>query len=212
MLKIIVILFSIYGVILSVISDNLTFMGGKSVLMYFTIQSNILIALVSLIGLYYLFFNKNVPNWWYIIKFVSTISITLTGTVFCFVLAPTMGVFAWNKVNIFTHVVVPICAVLDFFVTCVESNIKMKDVIYTLIPPILYVIYAIVGYICNWQFSEGVNYPYFFLNWGSEAGAFGFSTSLPYMGCIWWILIIVILLIITGFIYLNLLNILKKHK
>jgi len=30
------------------------------------------------------------------VKFVGTVAITLTGLVFCFVLAPTMGKCAWN--------------------------------------------------------------------------------------------------------------------
>ena len=39
------------------------------------------------------------------------------GGVFCFVLAPVMRSNAWNIRNVLTHVVVPVAAVLDFFVT-----------------------------------------------------------------------------------------------
>ena len=62
----------------------------------------------------------------------------------------------------------------------------------------------------NRQFAEGYNYPYFFLNWGSPAGAFGFTDALPYMGCAWWILALFCALLIVGMLYLLLLDGLKK--
>ena len=75
---------------------------------------------------------------------------------------------------------------------------------------ILYAVYAGIGYVRNWQFSEGYNYPYFFLNWGSPAGAFGFTDELPYMGCAWWILILFCALLIVGLLYLLIPDGLKK--
>ena len=74
----------------------------------------------------------------------------------------------------------------------------------------LYAIYAGIGYARNWQFAEGYNYPYFFLNWGSPAGAFGFTDELPYMGCAWWILGLFLALLIVGMLYLLILDGLKK--
>ena len=52
----------------------------------------------------------------------------------------------------------------------------------------------------------GQNYPYFFLNWGSPAAAFGFTDELPYMGCVWWILAILLFLIIIGWSYVAVAN------
>ena len=54
---------------------------------------------------------------WYVIKYIGTVAITLTGVVFAFVLAPTFKQGAWNLQNTLTHLVVPVAAVLDFFVT-----------------------------------------------------------------------------------------------
>ena len=54
----------------------------------------------------------------------------------------------------------------------------------------------------GWEFATGVNYPYFFLNWGSPAGLFGFSDELPFIGTGWWILVILVFLIIVGLVYL----------
>lgn len=185
-------------------------MGGSTVFMYFTIQSNILIALVCMIGIYFLLKNKN-NNIWYLIKLVSTISITLTGLVFCFVLAPTMGIEAWGLANVLTHVIVPVMSIVDFFVVGINSNYKKTDVFYVIIPPLLYAIYAGIGYALNWKFTPTTNYPYFFLNWGSKAKAFGFSSELPFIGVVWWILLLLGLLIGLGFLYLKIINVLKRR-
>lgn len=211
LLKIIVFSFATIGTLLCIFSNRDSFMGGASVLMYFTIQSNIFIAIICLIGGILLIFSKNIKNSWYIVKYVATVSITLTGFVFCFVLAPTMGKNAFSVVNVFTHVIVPISAIIDFFVTGVYSNIGKKNIIYIIIPPLLYVIFAGVGYVLNWQFSKGANYPYFFLNWGSSAGAFGFSNQLPFMGTVYWILVLLAFIILVGYLYLLVLEKLKKN-
>lgn len=209
-LKATVILSAVIGIILSAAAGSSSFMGGSVVFMYFTIQSNIAIALICAIGLMMLLMKRDIPGIWHIIKFVGTVSITLTGVVFCFVLAPTLGTGAWNVQNILTHVAVPLLSVIDFFVTAVNGDIKKKNVLWVTVPPILYAIYAGIGYVNNWQFYPGSNYPYFFLNWGSPAGAFGFSDELPFMGTAWWILAILVFLIAVGLGYLGIVDVLKR--
>ena len=212
LLKIIVFVSAVVGTILSYLGSQDSFMGGSRVFMFFTTQSNIAMAIISLIGLCYMIRVRLVGQVWQVVKFVGTVAITLTGVVFCFVLAPTLGDDAWNIQNILTHVVVPVFSVLDFFVVSTAFDIKKKSVFYVIIPPILYAIYAGIGYANNWQFVEGYNYPYFFLNWGSKAGAFGFTNELPFMGTAWWILALFIFLIIVGYIYLVIADRLKKHR
>ena len=185
-------------------------MGGHRVFMYFTIQSNIAVAVISVIGLVLLLRRREISPVWWVIKFVGAVSITLTGVVFCFVLAPTLGGNAWNLQNILTHVVVPISAVTDFFVAGVSGNIRKRNTFWVIVPPVLYAVYAGIGYVSGWEFAPGVNYPYFFLNWGSPAGAFGFTDMLPFMGCGWWILGLLVALLIVGYLYLLLLDGIKK--
>ena len=180
--KIIIIVSAVVGTILSYYAGLNSFMGGNNVFKYFTIQSNIAAALISLIGGVILVVKGKAGKAWYVIKFVGTVAITLTGVVFTFVLAPTLGEHAWVLHNILTHV----------------------------IPPLLYAVYSGIGYIQGWEFAPGVNYPYFFLNWGSPAGAFGFTEGLPFMGSAWWIIAIFIFLIIIGLIYLLIVNALGK--
>ena len=210
LLKLTVILSAVTGTFLSWYAGRNSFMGGRTVFMFFTIQSNIALAVICLAGLVKLLKGKPFSDLWYIIKFVGTVSITLTGAVFCFVLAPTMQHDAWNIQNILTHVVVPIAAILDFFVTGISSSIKYKNTFWVIVPPLLYAIYAGIGYRMNWQFAEGYNYPYFFLNWGSPAEAFGFTNELPFMGCMWWILLLMTGMIIVGYIYLLIIKAFQK--
>lgn len=201
-LKCVVILSAVIGTILSYLAGRNSFMGGRHVFMFFTIQSNIAIAIICAIGAYFLYSGKRISKGWYITKFVGTVSITLTGVVFGFVLAPTLGVDAWNIQNTLTHLIVPVVAVIDFFVMGNVMKIEKRNVLYVVIPPILYAVYAGIGYALNWQFAEGINYPYFFLNWGSKAGAFGFTGELPFMGSAWWILALLVFLIAVGYAYL----------
>ena len=210
-LKCAVIISSAVGVILSSIAGAQSFMGGGRVFMYFTVQSNIAIALVCAVGAVLLVRNQPVKNIWYLIKYVFTVSITLTGVVFCFVLAPTLGKHAWRLQHVLTHVVVPLAAILDFFVTGRYGSIKKRSVFFVIIPPLLYAIYTGIAYVAKWEFSRGVHYPYFFLNWGSPAGAFGFTNDLPYMGCAWWILLILVMLLAVGYGYLLALDLLKRR-
>ncbi len=211
LLKIIVFFSAFIGTFISAYSGRHSFMGGSRVFMYFTIQSNIAIAIICLLGFIFIHQGRAVGLPWQIIKFVGTISITLTGVVFCFVLAPALNT-AWNIQNILTHVVVPVMSIMDFFVVSSTFNIAKKNVLYVIIPPILYAIYAGIGYVKGWEFADGYNYPYFFLNWGSEEGAFGFSDELPFMGTAWWILALFMFLIVIGYIYLLIVDRIKKKK
>ena len=209
-LKAIVVVSAVLGTVLSAIAGRNAFMGGGSVFMYFTIQSNLALAVISAAGLVLLLREKPVSDRWYTVKLVGAVSITLTGLVFCFVLAPTMGGAAWTPANILTHVAVPICAVADFFVTGVYGRIAKRKVLWVTVPPLVYAVFAGIGCILGWNFAPGIRYPYFFLNWGSPAGAFGFSKELPFMGGMWWILALLVLLLLCGTLYLRILDLCRK--
>ena len=211
-LKVIIFVSAVVGTILSAAAGRVAFMGGGTVFMYFTIQSNLALALICAVGFILLLRRKKISNAWYVIKYVGTISITLTGLVFCFVLAPTLGDKAWNLQNTLTHVVVPVLCIVDFFITGVHGELKKRHVFFVMLPPLAYAIYAGIGFVCNWHFTPTNNYPYFFLNWGSPAGAFGFTNELPFMGCGWWIIAILIFLVLVGLLYLWILNLIKKGK
>ncbi len=210
-LKCVVFVSAVAGTVISARAGSRSFMGGSRVFMYFTIQSNLAVAAICAVGAALLLRAGPVGRPWFVVKFVGTVAITLTGVVFCFILAPTMGGRAWNLQNILTHVVVPIAAVADYFVTSVYGGLRTRSIVFVTLPPLAYVIYAGIGYVRGWQFARGINYPYFFLNWGSPAGAFGFSKELPFMGCVWWILVLLIFLLLVGWLYLAVAAAIRKR-
>lgn len=207
-LKLVTAICALWGVFLSVYAPG-TFMNGVHYFLYFTIQSNIWIAIACLIGLWYLLSGKRITRNLAILKLVFTVAITLTGLVFCFVLAPTMGPGAFVLKNSLTHVVVPIAAVADLFVASKAYSEELRlekcrksDAWWVTIPPLYYLFFASIGYVLDWPFAPGENYPYFFLNWGSPAGAFGFCSDLPFMGVMYYVFILLILLVLVGRLYI----------
>ena len=125
-LKLVVIISAAVGIVMCTLAGRNSYMGGSRVFMFFTIQSNIAIALICAIGCYLLVMNKTIGNKWYIVKLVGTVSITLTGVVFVVLLVPVLGDRAWNIQNTLTHAVVPAAAIADFFVAASSSGIKSK--------------------------------------------------------------------------------------
>ena len=69
-LKLIVVISAAVGIFLSAYAGRGTFMGGGRLFMYFTIQSNIAIALICAAGLCLLMRKKPVGSLWYVIKFI----------------------------------------------------------------------------------------------------------------------------------------------
>lgn len=206
-LKCIVAVSALLGVALSMY-DGRNFMGGWNVFLYFTIQSNLWIAILDIVALALIAKGTSLKaesRTYSLAQLIFTVSITLTGVVFCFVLAPTMPQgTAFVPANVLTHVIVPLAAVIDFIVCRKQYTFRWQDSLYSTIPAWYYLAFASIGYVLNWPFSAGANYPYFFLNWGSEAGVWGTSTALPFLGVGYYILIILAFLIALATCYIAL--------
>jgi len=216
-LEVLVVICSIVGVILSILRKNDQFMGGPSTMLFFTIQSNLWIGFILLIlsscKIIQMKTNKIIiKRWMYILKYVFTISITLTEVVYCFLLAPVIpGDYnPWHLASLLTHVIVPVVSITDMFIDNYKLNINKYEELYSLIPPLYYLIFSIIGFICNFDFGNGQNYPYFFLNFGCEAGLFGFVKEPISIGCFYWIVLMLIIVLGTGYLYKFLINL--KYK
>ncbi len=194
-------------------------MGGLTLLLYFTIQSNIWIGVTCLacagVMIAELIMKKQLyPQWLRVVKQVFTVSITLTGVVFCTMLAPFFGAAAWSAANVLTHVVVPLFAILDYVLFDWEGNFTYKKALFSAIPPVYYLFFALAGYLANWDFGGGHNYPYAFLNYGGSAGVFGFSTDPTdslFLGSFYWILILVVFVLGVAFAYTAIAKAMKKR-
>lgn len=204
LLKVTVVAGAFLGVALSYYNSR-GFNDGNSTFLFFTIQSNLWIALLDAVALAMMTRGGCTRRWYSLAQLMFTVSITLTGVVFCFVLAPTMAPgTAFVPANVLTHVVVPIAAVVDFVVCRKSYALHRSDALYPTLPALYYLAFASIGYVQNWPFGEGANYPYFFLNWGSPVGAFGFSAEFPFMGVVYYILAILVFLIVLSRCYIAL--------
>ena len=118
-------------------------------------------------------------------------------------LAPTLGwLNAFVSIsNTLLHIMVPLVAIFDFLWFDFKTENKYKDVPYSLILPVYYTIFVVICFYNNIPFINGLPYPYFFFNFGSHAGWFGFCDELPFMGSFYWILLIAGIITGGGFLY-----------
>ena len=188
--------------------DGYTHWGKK--LLYFTQLSNIWIGVVCLVCAVYALAARNkkkepYPPCLSALKFVFTVSITVTAIVFCTFLAPFADFNVWTFSSVLTHVVVPALSIADFFVNERIRPLK-KHVYYSLLPPLFYFIFASVLCLNNVDFGRGDPYPYFFMNFRSPVGLFGFDGSgdLPQFGAVYWIILILLLILGLSRLYFRL--------
>ena len=188
-IKFIAILSSVYGMLQSL--DHWMFFT------YFTNLSNIFIDLCLLIFLIYdLKKTKYISQGMYLIKFMGTISITLTFFVYLLLLAPT------NSHGLCVHFITPVLAIIDFIFFSEKYLPEKRHVFYSVIPPLVYVGYVIIlGQVFRVRWYGDMLAPYNFLNYGASTGWFGFDLSLlgsKTLGIGTFYMIVVLLIIFIG--------------
>ncbi len=162
---------------------------------YFTAQSNLWVGIVFLALLLSYFKRKKTPTAirrLYIIKYVITVSITATGLIFCLLLGPFAdeSYHPWSSSSLLTHLFTPLLCIADFFVDPHRIRLFKRHCFLSVIPPLVYIVVAGALGFFQFDFGRGVNYPYFFLNFRSPAGVFGFSNVFPFfLGSAYWILL-----------------------
>ncbi len=155
-INILIIILEIIGFIISYKTNNYI------AIQFYTEDSNILALVICTIFSIYLIFNKQIPKWLSILKYASTICLTLTFLVIILILAP---MFNFNYVGmlfkgtmLYHHFLCPILAIITFIFFDNLGNIE-KD--YTIKGLYLTFIYAIVLIILN--IIDIVEGPYPFL-------------------------------------------------
>jgi len=113
---------------------------------FYTVDSNILIAIISLIFAIYEYkllkhkINK-IPNWVYILKLTGTSAIALTFIVTAFFLTPQYGFYAmYNNNNLFFHLIIPLLSIITYILFEKHEN-KYKYAFFGIIPMFVYSIY-----------------------------------------------------------------------
>ncbi|MBO7344818.1 MAG: hypothetical protein J6U92_02635 [Clostridia bacterium] len=201
-LKILTVISSIGGVLLSLI--NATFDGYSAWYKrayYFTAQSNIWLGLTFFIIL--LNRSQRIKEKLYIFKFIFTVSISITAIIFCSVLAPFAdeSYHVWSLSGILTHVISPALALTDYFLDDYKIKFKKHTPFLAVLPPLIYFLVVSIMHLLKIDFGRGQTFPYFFLNFFSPAGIFGFSNQPPFfLGVFYWIILVLLAVIFISFI------------
>lgn len=161
-------------------------------MLYFTQQSNLWIAGTSFAFAWVLSrptINERHLRIVGLLKYIFTISITVTGIIFCALLAPFADIPMWYLSNVITHVVVPALAILDFFANRWILPVRKRDAAYALIPLAAWFLFASILCALRVDFGRGDPYPYFFMDFYSEVGLFGAKATpgeRPMLGSFYW--------------------------
>ncbi|MDD6305503.1 MAG: Pr6Pr family membrane protein [Clostridiales bacterium] len=123
-------------------------------------------------------------NWQYIIKFMATISITLTFLIYLCILAPTSSTGFLNAYlqngagSLCVHFITPVLAILDFLMFDYRYHSTKAHIIFAVIPPLVYVAFVVIAAGLGVRWNGIMCAPYNFLNFGAPTGWFGFDLSL----------------------------------
>ncbi len=218
LLKSLTILSSFGGVVLSLIfarQDGYSHWTKR--LLYFTAQSNIWIGVTFLLILLLPLKKKNAEPWTarlYLLKYIFTVCITMTGLIFCCLLAPFSdeNYHPWTGYNLLTHLFTPLFAIADLFLDERPIAIDKKGILLSLAPLLTYSLLASVLGLMHADFGRGASYPYFFFNYTSPAGIFGFSNVHPfYVGSFYWLALFGAITFGIAYLYARLINNKKRR-
>ena len=132
--------------------------SGFSIFKFFTVDSNILVAITGLLlSIYECKKIKNketvIPNWVYALKYMGTCSVALTFIITLIWLSPSLGknfYLLYLNSNFMFHLVVPILAFISY--TKYEKNdLGIKSTFLCFIPLFLYSIYYISNLIVHFE-------------------------------------------------------------
>ncbi len=170
---------NIITIILVVLSTSfmllgIKFMPSKNLLIvdkfenfkFYTIDSNILIGIMSLILAIYEYKLvkgkiKEIPNIIYILKTIGISCISLTFLITLLFLMPQYGFYGlYNNSNLFFHLIVPLVSIIGYIFFEKHDN-KYKYALYAVIPTILYSVFYAVNVLTHLN-NGGLTFDYDF--------------------------------------------------
>lgn len=208
-LKIAAVIIILVGVFLNIFSKS-DFMAGSKSLFYFTIQSNILAAIVSVLSIFFDIrkykSNKEPQLLFKYLKFIATTAVAVTLIVFWILLMPTISIeYAYSVSNLSLHTFGPLLVIVEYILFTYNFKLSKINIMTVWIFPLLYLIFALVLSHFNVDFGEGRTVPYYFLNY-KEFGWFKIGDGN--IGVFYWILIMLAIIYSIGFV----INKLEKNK
>lgn len=125
--------------------------AGARTFRYYTVDSNVLLALSALVTAAFEALRltgtlQAVPFWVTVLKYVATVSVTLTMLTVLFFLGPTQG---YRKMlsgdDLYLHLIGPLLAIFTFCVLEPAAVLTLRDTLYAVFPTIVYgVVYLIL--------------------------------------------------------------------
>lgn len=205
--KVISLIASVYGLVFTIDSiKSFTFFTTLS-----NVALDIVLAVFIVLDVILLTKEKDYKsNGLYILKFLMTLSITLTCLVYMIILGPTsenglIGAYL-NKYagSLGVHLIGPVFAIADFLMF--DKGFSAKK-IYAVIPPLCYVAFVYILAALGVRWYDTMTAPYNFLNYAAPTGWFGWdlskmgSESLG-IGVVYMIVVLLLIFIGIGLLYL----------
>lgn len=185
-----------------------SFMSSKLPLFY-TNQSNWAIMLIAAVLLVYdvlrLCRGERAPvppNWLQIVRYAGTVAIALTFVVFSLMLTPQMIMqgkagYLTSLSNLCVHNLVPLLALLDFFLFGYVIDAKRGTFLWCAVMPLYYTAFAlIVSTTGDAPFGPDMKVPYFFFDYVKNGWL---RVSADGLGVVWWFLILCAAVLAMGY-------------
>ena len=211
-IRLALVVIGITGIILT--ASSTSFMGDKVTFLFFTVQSNITIIIIEMVYaidvLLQILGKKSFSNnVLLIIKYIFTVAITITFLVFTTMLIPSLSLdYLFSFRNYSLHFIVPILAVVDFFIFNPDIKLTKYSCLWGTAMPIYYVIFFLINIPLGTRYLYGECAPYFFLNY-EKLTWFSFTNNGP--GVIYWILILTVAIIGLCYLFYFLMHLRQKH-
>ncbi len=142
LLNILIIIFESIGFIIIITNK------GRIGIEYYTEDSNIIAFLTSIVFVIYLLLNKKIPYYLKMLKYISTICLTVTLLVVIFILAPMYNFnyvfFLFKNDLLYHHLLCPILCIISFTLFEDIDNYTIKDNIIATSTTLLYGIILII--------------------------------------------------------------------
>lgn len=170
----IIIIFVIIGLILSFTSGEGTLISkGIDNFKYYTVLSNVLCGVVALIRL----ICKKTSEKIRLLKYTAAGVVTVTFLTILLFLGPLYGYSnMYKNANLWFHLIIPIVALIDIYVTDAGPRFKIKTLFLTTIPTVIYgTVYLANNLINGVGTWPNTNDWYGFLNWGLPVGILIFA-------------------------------------
>lgn len=166
--------YAVFGMVFSK-NDAVLVTSGLGAFKYYTVLSNLLCALTSLICVVHLLISKaeSLPKALYILHLAGSSVVSVTLIVVLVYLGPSLGYGSmFSGVCFWLHLFAPVLAIISQILIKHEKSLKAVNTLWAVVPTIIYGIGYIAVNAANWTGKSNPRTDiYGFLKWGWGVGA-----------------------------------------